>query len=239
MKRILVTGGAGKFATNIKRYSEELGYSVLDPNKKQMDVTSFWGCERYFYANQFDFDYVIHAAGLSSPTRRHEKKPTDSIQKNIIGTANVTLHCERFKKKMIYISTNYVYPGTVGNYKENDSLLPANNYAWSKLGGESSVHLYNNSLILRVCMTEKPFVHKEAFSNVKTSFMYHEAVAKILFKLINKKGIINIGGSSMSIYDFARKDNKSIISKKLKKNNKIGMPMNSSLNINKMKKILR
>ena len=88
-------------------------------------------------------------------------------------------------------------------------------------------------------MTEKPFVHKEAFSNVKTSFMYHEAVAKILFKLINKKGIINIGGPSMSIYDFARKDNKSIISKKLKKNNKIGMPMNSSLNINKMKKILR
>ena len=43
----------------------------------------------------------------------------------------------------------------------------------------------------------------------------------------------------MSIYDFARKGDKSIISKKLKKNNKIGMPMNSSLNINKMKKILR
>ena len=109
MKRILVTGGAGRFATNIKKYSEELGYSVLAPNKKQMNVTSFWDCEKYFYANQSDFDYVIHAAGLSSPMRRHEEKPTDSIQKNIIGTANVTLHCERFKKKMIYISTNYVY----------------------------------------------------------------------------------------------------------------------------------
>ena len=88
-------------------------------------------------------------------------------------------------------------------------------------------------------MTEKPFIHKEAFYNVKTSFMYHEAVAKILFRLINKKGIINIGGPSMYIYDFARKGDKSIISKKLKKNYKIGMPINSSLNINKMKKILR
>ena len=71
MKRILVTGGAGRFATNIKKYSEELGYSVLAPNKKQMNVTSFWDCEKYFYANQSDFDYVIHAAGLSSPMRRY------------------------------------------------------------------------------------------------------------------------------------------------------------------------
>ena len=88
-------------------------------------------------------------------------------------------------------------------------------------------------------MTEKPFVHKEAFSNIKTSFMYQEDVAKILFKLINKKGIINIGGPSMYIYDFVRKNNKLITKKNSKKNNKIGMPVNSSLNINKMKKILR
>ena len=55
--------------------------------------------------------------------------------------------------KLIYFSTNYVYPGSKGNYKETDSLLPVNNYAWSKLGGEASVQLYKNSLILRVCMT--------------------------------------------------------------------------------------
>ena len=111
---------------------------------------------------------------------------------NIIGTANVTRSCSLLKIKLIYFSTNYVYPGKTGNYKENDSLKPFNNYAWSKLGGECSVRLYKNSLILRVCMTEKPFVHKKAFANVKTSFMYHDEVAKIIFKLLNKKGIINI-----------------------------------------------
>ena len=97
---------------------------------------------------------------------------------------------------MIYFSTNYVYPGTKGNYKESDPLLPVNNYAWSKLGGEASVQLYKNSLILRVCMTEKPFVHDKAFANVKTSFMFHQDVVKILFKLFKKKGIINVGGKS-------------------------------------------
>ena len=88
-------------------------------------------------------------------------------------------------------------------------------------------------------MTEKPFIHKIAFSNVITSFTYHENIAKILFTLINKKGIINIGGPAMSVYDFAKKDNKFVINRRLKKNDKIGMPFNSSMNINKLKKILK
>ena len=50
--------------------------------------------------------------------------------------------------KLIYFSTNYVYPGTKGNYKETEPVLPVNNYAWSKLGGEASVP-YKNSLILK------------------------------------------------------------------------------------------
>ena len=58
MKRILVTGGAGRFATNIKKYSEELGYSVLAPDRKQMNVINFWDCEKYFYANQFDLSLI-------------------------------------------------------------------------------------------------------------------------------------------------------------------------------------
>ena len=203
MKRILVTGGAGRFATNIKKYSEELGYSVLAPNKKQMNVTSFWDCEKYFYANQSDFDYVIHAAGLSSPMRRHEEKPTDSIQKNIIGTANVTLHCERFKKKMIYISTNYVYPGIDGDYDEQSELKPFNNYGWSKLGGECAVHHYKDSLILRICMNARPFPHDKAFTDVISSHMFNDKAAKITLKLLDEVGIVNVGGEAQSVYDFA------------------------------------
>jgi dTDP-4-dehydrorhamnose reductase len=140
----------------------------------------------------------------------HNKKIEKSIDLNIVGTANVTKICSKKNVKLIYFSTNYVYPGTKGNYTEKDPLLPVNNYAWSKLGGEASVQLYKNSLILRVCMTEKPFVHDKAFANVKTSFMYHDDVSKILFRLLNKKGIINLGGKSQFIFDFAKKDKKNI-----------------------------
>ena len=147
--------------------------------------------------------------------------------------------CNKLKIKLIYFSTNYVYPGVKGNYLEKDPLLPVNNYAWSKLGGETSVQLYKNSLILRVCMTEKPFVHKKAFANVKTSFLYQEEVAKILFKLINKKGVINIGGSTKYIYNFVKNENKNIKKTYLKKHLDLGMPINSGINTNKLKKIIK
>ena len=68
-------------------------------------------------------------------------------------------------------------PGKKGNYNETDALKPINNYAWSKLG-ESGVQMYKNSLILRLSMTEKPFVHKKAFYDFKTNFMFHLDFAK-------------------------------------------------------------
>ncbi len=74
-------------------------------------------------------------AGLSRPMKVHEKNIIKSIDLNIIGTTNVTKVCSKLGIKLIYFSTNYVYPGTKGNYKETDPLLPVNNYAWSKLGG--------------------------------------------------------------------------------------------------------
>ena len=100
---------------------------------------------------------------------------------------------------MIYFSTSYVYPGEKGNYKEEDPVLPWNNYGWSKLGAESAVQMYKNSLIVRACMTEKPFTHKFAFKDVKTNFIFHKEFAEIFLKIINFKGVINIGGKTQTI----------------------------------------
>ena len=53
----------------------------------------------------------------------HEKNINKSIDLNIIGTANVTKVCKQHDIKLIYFSTNYVYPGTKGNYKETDLFI--------------------------------------------------------------------------------------------------------------------
>ena len=86
-------------------------------------------------------------------------------------------------------------------------------------------------------MTEKPFGYKYAYSNLKTNFMFHEDLAKVFFKLVNKTGTVNIGGPAQSVYNFAKKSNKKI-KKKILKKKKNSLPLNSTMNIRKFRGIL-
>jgi len=165
----------------------------------------------------------------------HKKNISKSIDVNIIGTANLVKACSKFKIKIVYFSTSYLYPGKKGNYTETDPLLPWNNYGWSKLGGEAAVQMYENSLILRVCMTEKPFIHKSAFVNVKSNFIYQEDLARKLLKVINKKGVYNIGGKSQTIYKFAKQYNKKI----KKKISRGEFPLKQNMSLNKFNLIVK
>ena len=72
------------------------------------------------------------------------------------------------------------------------------------------MRMLSDSLVLRITMTEKPFIYNKAYSNLKSNFMFHEDLVQILPKLINKKGIINVGGPSQSVYNFAKKYNKKV-----------------------------
>ena len=168
----------------------------------------------------------------------HEKNLEKSISLNIIGTSNIVIACKKLNIKLIYFSSSYVYPGTKGNYKETDALLPINNYAWSKLGAESAVHMYKNSLILRVSMTEKPFVHKKAYANMITNFIFHEDFIKIFKKVLYKKGVLNIGGKTDTVYNFAKKYKNDVKKIYLKNNMFPKMPRNSSMSLSKLKKFL-
>ena len=233
--KIVVTGGNGRFAQSLKKIRSK--YKFIYPTKNHLDITSLQSIRKFLKKTKPQS--VLHLAGLSRPMIEHEKNINKSINLNIIGTANVVQICSNLNIKLIYFSTSYVYPGTKGNYKETSPLLPWNNYAWSKLGGESSVQMYKNSLILRVCMTEKPFVHKKAFSNVKLNFMFHDEVAKTLVKLLDKKGIINLGGPTQTVYNFAKKNNKKIKKALMKKNINEILPYNSSMNLSKLKKLIK
>ena len=234
-KKILVTGSSGRFGLVLKNLVDHKNFFF--PTKRQLNILNEKNIAKIF--NKLKPSIVIHLAGLSRPMNIHEKKINKSIDLNIIGTANIVKACKKKNIKLIYFSTNYVYPGKRGNYKEEDPLLPVNNYAWSKLGGEAAVQMYSNSLILRVSMTEKPFVHKAAFTNVKTNFIYHEDVVPILLKVMKLKGVLNLGGKSQSIYNFAKKDNKKLKKIFLKKDKKNIMPLNSSMNLSKLKKFCK
>ena len=231
-KLILVTGGDGRFCKILKKKNKIL--NLYFTTKKECNILDINSIEKVI--KKVNPKIIIHCAGLSRPMNIHDKNISKSIDLNIIGTANITKVCARNKIKLIYFSTGYVYEGIKGNYSEEDPVKPFNNYGLSKLGGECAVSLYKDSLILRITMTEKPFMYKKAYTNLKTNFMFHEDLVNILPKIINKKGILNIGGKSQSVYSFAKKYDKNV--KKIKTTPKKKFPLNQTMNISKLKKIL-
>jgi dTDP-4-dehydrorhamnose reductase len=235
MKKILFTGGTGRFAKIFKL--KKNNYIIDYPSKKKFNIENFSSIKNYILKNKPD--YLIHCAALSRPMKIHEKDISKSISINIIGTSNIVNICSQLNIKLIYFSTNYVYPGTKGNYSENDPVLPINNYAISKLGGECAVQMYKNSLILRICMTEKPFIHKKAFNDVEMNFMYHDELTKNLLKLIDKKGIINVGGPKQIIYKFAKKINPKVKAISAKKMFGKKFPLKQTMNVSRYLKIIK
>ena len=228
MVKILLTGSDSRFGKIFRKIKSKNKF--IFRNKKELNILSKKSIQKNL--KRFKPNYVIHLAGLSRPMKIHEKLISKSIDLNIIGTANLVKEVSKLGIKMIYLSTSYVYPGTKGNYKETDPIKPWNNYSWSKLGGECSVQMYKNSLIIRLCMTEKPFVHNRAYANVKLNFMFQEDAAKLILKILSKKGIINLGGPSQTVYNFAKKFNRKI--KKIYSRGEF--PKKMDMNLSKLKK---
>tara|TARA_X000000950_G_scaffold59772_1_gene72592 strand:- start:19 stop:711 length:693 start_codon:yes stop_codon:yes gene_type:complete len=229
MSKVVVTGSEGRFGRILQKMSKKFIFR----NKKQLNILSPNSISKNL--KKFKPSYILHLAGLSRPMKNHEKNINKSIDLNIIGTCNLVKEASKKGIKVIYLSTSYVYPGNKGNYKEEDALKPWNNYSWSKLGGECAVQMYKNSLIIRLCMTEKPFVHKRAYANVRSNFIYQEDAANIIIKILDKKGIINVGGPSQTIFKFAKKSKKRV--KKIF--SKGEFPKRTDMNLEKLRKIIK
>jgi dTDP-4-dehydrorhamnose reductase len=233
--KILISGGHGRFAQELIKQNR--AHHVIALSKLRMDITDPDSIEASI--KKYSPDVFIHAAALSRPMNIHNTQPDKSISLNIIGTANCVNVCMKYNVKLVYISTDYVYPGKTGNYSESDGVYPVNKYAWSKLGGECSVMMYDNSLILRTALTEYPFPHLKAFTDLYKSSIWHVDSAKVIYRLIeeNATGIYNIGGERKSIYDFVSNEKVNILP--ISKNDVTEVtPSDISMDITKLNNIL-
>ena len=230
---ILVTGGQGRFAKVLKKNNKFL--NLYFATKKECNILNIKSLEKII--KKLKPKMILHCAGLSRPMEIHQKNIEKSIDLNIVGTANVVKVCKKNNIKIIYFSTGYVYEGTKGNYSEKDPVKPFNNYGLSKLGGECAVLMYKNSLILRITMTESPFIYKKAYTNLKSNFMFHEDLVRILPKIINYKGILNVGGKTQSVFSFAKLHNKKV--KKIKLSIKDKLPFNQTMNTSVLKRLIK
>ena len=93
--------------------------------------------------------------------------------------------------------------------------------------------MYKNSLILRIAMTEKPFIHKWIYILTLTV----KDFAKTLKISERPACILNVGGKRKTIYDFVKKSKRKI--KSISINKVPNFPVDSSLNVDKYNKILK
>jgi len=198
-KKTLVTGGSGLLGRELMRLLPEAHFPVHGA----FDVADYGMMDSYL--GDKTITLLIHAAALTSPPKI-DQDPEAALRVNIVGTANVVRLCQRHGIKLVYVCTDYVFRGDRGNYSEEDPVLPVNKYAWSKLGGECAVRLYENSLIVRTSFGANEFPYEKAFVDQWTSRLPVKDFAERLIALLetNATGVVHIGGPRRSVYEYAR-----------------------------------
>src|SRR5579859_370715 len=180
---VIFTGGTGLLGSEFRKIAPEFLY----PSSQEFDVTKYELMEKYAQAH--GCDEVVHAAAFTSPPLV-DKDPAKAMEVNIIGTANLVKLCMKFGARLVYICTDYVFPGDKGQYDETDSVNPVNKYAWSKLGGECAVRMYDKALIVRTTFGPDRFPYERAFTDQWTS---REPVSTISRKLLSLAGADLVG----------------------------------------------
>jgi dTDP-4-dehydrorhamnose reductase len=229
MKRILLTGGSGLLGKELLKIDK----NIIAPRSSQLNILDQndivnslkWG----------GFDTVIHCAAILD-TEILEEQPERAIEANIIGTAYLAVCCQRFGIRLIYLSTDYVYPGIEGDYKETNPVLPFNFYAWTKLGGECAVKGVKNHLIIRTTFGPSKFPYNQAFSDGWRSKDYVDVIAPMIYEAATSDltGVVNIGTDRKTMYSYARERNTDV-KPVLIKDSGFDAPHDTSFNLDKWK----
>ncbi|MCR4307719.1 MAG: sugar nucleotide-binding protein [Candidatus Berkelbacteria bacterium] len=193
---ILLTGGSGRLGTELQK----LRKFELTPTLEKLDITDRGVVRRYLQFYQPSL--IVHCAAFT----KVELEPEDFLESwetNVDGTYNLA----QSGIPMLYISTEYVFDGEKGNYRESDKPHPLNFYATTKLVGEQMALRFNGKVI-RLLFKPRPWPFERAYSDQWTSGDYVDVIAKEVNKAIDKFDelplITHIGTGRKSIYDLAR-----------------------------------
>lgn len=147
--RILVTGASGQLGYDVERELERRGIEHLGTSSRELDITDREAVERLMAA--YRPDAAIHCAAYTKVDLA-EDEPERCWAVNADGTRNLAAACREIGAKMLYISTDYVFPGTGEQFRRTDDpVSPVNTYGRSKLAGELAVQsLLEKYFIVRI-----------------------------------------------------------------------------------------
>ncbi|MCP3684953.1 MAG: sugar nucleotide-binding protein [bacterium] len=225
--KILLTGGSGLLGTELQK----LMVFAYAPSHQEMDITNWVSVYNYFEKKKIDL--VVHCAAYTA-VEKSEKEKVKCWQTNVDGTRVLAE-----KVNMIYISTEYVFDGTQGNYEEDDVPNPTNYYSLTKVGGEIATK--DRDTIIRCIFKPRPWKYKAAFTDQWTSGDYVNIIAQEIVYAISMwqhlPRILHIGTGRKSIYDLASQTRE--VKKISRKIAGTELPKDVSLNTDKWEKLKR
>lgn len=144
--RILVTGANGQLGRELTKQLQGTDFLAVDLG--EMDITDQVGTLKVVMSYQPDA--VIHGAAYTNVDQAETDRQA-AYRVNGIGTQNVAAACLACGAKMAYVSTDYVFDGTLGRaYTEFDQPNPQSVYGKTKLAGEVlAKHILNRLFIVR------------------------------------------------------------------------------------------
>jgi dTDP-4-dehydrorhamnose reductase len=154
--KVFISGASGLVGGNCLKHFTEQGWDTVGSYYSfETDDTVFYDTLMPDHPYNFDVkefapDVIVHCGALTHVDycESHEE---ESYQKTVQSTINLIKLAKECSAKMVYISTDYVFDGKNGPYREDAPLNPISIYARHKLEAEQMVlRDIPNSLVLRV-----------------------------------------------------------------------------------------
>ena len=146
--KVLVTGYAGQLGWDTVRLLEARGVECRGIDMEAFDLRD--GQAVLNYVRDYHPTAIVHCAAYTNVDKA-ESEPELCAAVNGMGTMNLVRAALSVGAKMVFISTDYVFPGTGDQpWKVDDRYGPLNVYGMSKVQGEDAVRsLMTRFFILR------------------------------------------------------------------------------------------
>lgn len=201
---ILLTGGTGRLGTALRG----LMPGLIAPGREELDITDLSRVERAL--ERYQPRVVVHAAAYTDVAQAENEKVL-CWRVNVEGTRNLVRAALKRDLHFVHISTDYVFWGDRGGYREDDPVGPVRNYyALSKLAAEEVVRVLPRYLIIRTSFRSSPFPYPVAYHDLYTSQDYIEVIAPQIVLALRKLDRIpydtlHIATERKSVYELAKR----------------------------------
>lgn len=145
--KVLVTGAGGMLAREVAREFSRRGHEMVLLRRSDLDVTDRAAVRHAVH--QHGPDAVVHCAAYTAVDQA-EDEPEVAFAVNEHGTRAVAEACAEVKARLVYPSTDYVFPGSSPRpYRPDDAPDPRSVYGRSKLAGERAAAAARRTLVVR------------------------------------------------------------------------------------------